>query len=123
LSFGGKTFTVNNVTIPFGNSSIVPLAGGVKYYFSEANRGFYGAADLGLNFVLFYTCTYNSGNGGGYNTATATKTRFGIAPGAGYRMNNWDFTGRFNLISNTDYLGLRVAYIEITFLLTNTNFV
>ena len=35
LSFSGKNFTSGNVTIPFGNSTIVPLTGGIKYYLSE----------------------------------------------------------------------------------------
>ena len=111
LSFTGKDFTVLNVTIPFGNSSIIPLVGGIKYYFSEASNGFYGAADLGLNFISYYTYSYNSGNGGGYNSSSASETRFGFAPGIGYRMGNWDFTAKYNLISDANYLGLRAAYI------------
>ena len=111
LSFSGKNFTSGNVTIPFGNSSIVPLTGGIKYYFSEANNGFYGSADLNLNFVSYYTYTLNSGNGGGYNTISVSESKFGLAPGIGYRTGNWDFSGKFNIISNLNYFGLRVAYI------------
>lgn len=111
LSFSGKTFTVNNVSIPFGNSAIVPITGGIKYYFSGANDGFYGTADLSLNFVSFYVYSYNSGNGGGYNLASANESRLGFAPGIGYRTGNWDFSGKFNLISDLNYFGLRAAYI------------
>ena len=111
LSFGGKTFTSGNVSIPFGSSSIVPLVGGIKYYFSEANNGFYGSADLGLNFISYYVYTYNSGNGGGYNSSTASTTRIGFAPGIGYRTGNWDFSGKFNIISDLNYFGVRVGYL------------
>ena len=111
LSFSGKIFTSGNVTIPFGNSTIVPLTGGIKYYFSEASTGFYGSADLNLNFVSYYTYSLNSGNGGGYNTTSVSESKFGLAPGLGYRAGNWDFSGKFNIISNFNYFGLRVAYI------------
>src|SRR6267154_1231567 len=29
-------------------STVLPIVGGAKYYFMEANKGFYGALDLGL---------------------------------------------------------------------------
>jgi hypothetical protein len=113
LSFSGKTYTYpgTNVTIPFGNFSIIPITGGVKYYFSEVNNGFYGAADLGFNFISTYDVTYNSGNGGGYNLSSASTTKFGLSPGVGYRTGNWDLAARFNLISDANYLGVRVAYV------------
>ena len=115
MSFGGKDFTVpgnSNLVIPFGTSSIIPLNGGIKYYFSTANGGFYGSAEIGINFLSAYTYTYNSGNNGsGYNISKNADARFGLIPGIGYRIDNWDFSGKFNLVSDANYLGLRVAYV------------
>ncbi len=107
LSFSGKAFLGGT----FGNVSLVPLVGGIKYYFNEAKNGFYGTADIGLSFINYSVAYPNSGNGNGVTFASASTTRFGLAPGVGYRMGNWDFTGRFNLVSDFNYFGLRAAYI------------
>ena len=100
LSFAGKSYTVSgggvSVSGNYNSITVIPLMGGVKYYFQEANAGFYVAADLGLYLV----------SGGG-----ASDNRFGIAPGLGYRMDKWDFTVRLNTPSDFNYLGLRGAYI------------
>ena len=111
LSFGEKTYRVNNVSIPFGSTSLIPITGGIKYYFSAANSGFYGSADLGLNFISTYVYTYNSGNGGGYNLSSVSETKLGFSPGIGYRTGSWDFGGKFNIISDRNYFGVRVAYV------------
>lgn len=94
-SAGFLSFSVKS---PYtGNSwTIIPLTGGVKYYFQEADAGFYVAGDLG-----FYL-----GSGSG-----SSKTDFGFAPGIGYRVNTWDFTFRFNSNSDFSYVGLRAAYV------------
>lgn len=107
LSFGGKAFLGGT----FGNVSVIPLVGGIKYYFNTANDGFYATADLGLNVINYSVAYPNSGNGNGVTFASASTTRLGLAPGVGYRMGNWDFTGRFNLVSDFNYFGLRAAYI------------
>ncbi|CAN5371283.1 hypothetical protein BH09BAC3_BH09BAC3_12720 [soil metagenome] len=111
LSFGGKNYSVGNVSIPFGNTTDIPISGGLKYYFSEADNGFYGGLDLNVNFLSTYAYSYNSGNGGGYNLVTDSQTLFGISPGIGYRLTNWDFSGRYNAVGDFSYLGLRVAYV------------
>jgi hypothetical protein len=80
---------------PTGNK-IVPISGGVKYYFSESGKRFYAAADLGLSFISY---------------AGTKDTRLGFSPGIGYRTNRWDFTGRLNAMSQANYYGLRVAYV------------
>ncbi len=76
-------------------STVLPIVGGAKYYFMEANKGFYGALDLGL-----YVAT------GAYSS-----TYFGVGPGVGYKMNTWDFTARINAVSDVTFLGLRAAYV------------
>ena len=107
LSFGGKAFLGGT----FGNVSVIPLLGGIKYYFNTAGSGFYASGDLGLNFISYSVAFPNSGNGQGVSFASASTTRFGITPGVGYRIDNWDFSGRFNFISDFNYLGIRVAYV------------
>ncbi len=111
LSFSGKTYNVGNVSIPFGTTSNIPVSGGVKYYFSEAGNGFYGAVDLSANFLSTYVYTYNSGNGGGYNLSSVSQTNFGINPGIGYRLSNLDFSARYNAVGDFSYLGIRAAYV------------
>ncbi len=110
-SFSGKTYTVGNVSIPFGTTSNIPISGGIKYYFSEAGSGFYGGIDLSLNFLSTYVYTYNSGNGGGYSLQSDSQSKFGINPGFGYRLPNWDFAARYNAVGDFSSLGIRVAYV------------
>ena len=92
LSFSGKTyqgFSASSVTA-------IPILGGIKYYFQESNAGFYGAADIG--FVII------SGSGNSVN-------RFAFSPGVGYRLEKFDFSFRYNAVSDFNYIGLRAAYI------------
>lgn len=107
LSFGGKNFLGG----AFGATSIIPVVGGIKYYFNDVNGGFYGAADIGFNFISYSVAFPNSGNGQGVTFGTASTTNFGIAPGIGFRKGSWDFSGRFNMVSDFNWLGLRAAYI------------
>jgi hypothetical protein len=88
LSFSGKNGNTNTA------ATIVPLIGGVKYYFQKSNAGVYGAADMGLFFP----------NHGG-------NTKFGFSPGLGYRLPKFDFAFRYNLVTDLSYWNLRVAYI------------
>lgn len=82
---------------PTGNS-IVPVMGGVKYYFSEASKGLYAGFDLGMN---FFSHSYTS----------KTDAQVGFSPGVGYRTTRWDLAGRCNAISHASYFSLRVAYV------------
>jgi hypothetical protein len=95
LSFSGKSYNFGgfgNITAP--SETIIPLTGGIKYYFQESNKGFYGAADIGL-----FIANNNAG------------TKFGFSPGVGYRLEKFDFAFRFNAVSDFNYFGLRAAYI------------
>jgi hypothetical protein len=87
LSFGSKYFS---------SITMIPIQGGLKYYFQRSNSGVYGNADLGLFFA--------SGNGG-------SETKFGFSPGFGYRSGKFDLLGRFNVVSNLNYFSLRAAYV------------
>ncbi|MGC4022832.1 MAG: outer membrane beta-barrel protein [Cyclobacteriaceae bacterium] len=86
------------------STSVIPITGGVKYYFQESGSGFYGAADLG--FFLLNTAA-NSDLG----TPSSSSTKFGLGIGAGYRINSFDFSLRYNLPSDANYIALRAAYV------------
>jgi hypothetical protein len=77
------------------SATLIPLQGGVKYYTQETDNGFYVSGEIGL-FIA-------TGNGSG--------SEFGFTPGVGYRTGNWDFSGRFNLVSNFNTLAVRVGYV------------
>jgi hypothetical protein len=107
VSFSGKSFTTivgfNPTTgqpiygtEKYSSVTVIPVTGGIKYYFQESNTGFYGAADIGF-FIA---------SGGG-----SSSTKFGFSPGIGYRLEKFDFTFRYNAVSDVNYLGLRAAYI------------
>jgi hypothetical protein len=95
LSFSGKTYSLGSFgSTTFPSETIVPIVGGIKYYFQESNAGFYAGADLGF---------FIANNGAG--------TKFGFSPGLGYRLEKFDFSFRFNAVSDINYLGLRAAYV------------
>jgi len=105
LSFSGKTTSTiighapgNGQpvysSISFPSETVVPITGGVKYYFQKSNKGLYCSLDIGL---------FIGNNGVG--------TKFGLSPALGYRLEKFDFTIRFNAISDLNYGGLRAAYI------------
>ncbi len=100
LSYSGKDFTTNILGQPFtvkGSSlTLIPIQGGVKYYFQESDNGFYGSGELGL-FIA-------SGSG-------SSETKFGFTPGIGYRLEKFDLSARYNAVSDFNTFGIRAAYI------------
>lgn len=90
---GGNTYSL----------SIIPITAGIKYYFTESNAGFYGAADLGL-FM-----------GSSSSPGSSSESKFGFGFGAGYRLTNIDIGLKYNIISYANFdannLGIRVAYV------------
>jgi len=105
LSFSGKTTSTiigyapgNGLpvysSISFPAQTVVPITGGLKYYFQKSNNGFHGTLDIGL-FI---------GNNG-------VSTKVGFSPALGYRLAKFDFTVSFNAVSDLNYGGLRAAYI------------
>ncbi len=107
LFFGGKSYLGG----AYGNFSMIPLVGGVKYFFVKSNDGLYAAGDLGLNIINYSVAYPNQGSGNGVTFGTANTARIGFAPGIGYRLGSWDFTGRINLLSDFTYPGVRAAYV------------
>jgi hypothetical protein len=100
LSFGIKDLGVGAT----GSTTMIPIMGGVKYYFTETNKGMYAGADLGL---VFASVSVNTGFGSG----SVSETKFGFTPGIGYRAGAFDIAARFNLVSDLNYLGIRAAYV------------
>lgn len=99
-SFGGKN-------LPSGYSAtftMIPIMGGVKYYFQESGSGFYGEFDLGIFFASA------SVSGGGFSGSTSD-SKFGFTPAVGYRVSSFDIGVRYNLISDANNLAFRIAYV------------
>ena len=105
ISYGGKDFPavrynpltqqLENYTVSGGSSTLIPLQGGVKYYFQESNNGFYASGEIGL-FI---------------GTGSGSSSRFGFTPGIGYRISSFDFSGRYNVVSDFNTFGIRAAYV------------
>ncbi len=93
LVFIGRNYDFGVTNAKYYNQIVVPITGGLKYYFLKESSGFYGAADLGLFFG-------NNNQG----------MKIGFSPGVGYRLKKFDFSLRANLISNLSYWGIRAAY-------------
>jgi opacity protein-like surface antigen len=115
LRFGGKDFTDPYYNFSYSYSDI-PIMAGVKYYFTPATP-FYGIAQIGFQiFNSNYETTVTVP--GYYNfsgSASASSTEFAFSVGAGYEIpvgakGALDVTGTFNLISDLNYVGARVAY-------------
>jgi hypothetical protein len=110
ISFNGETYHINNVTIPFENTSNVPVTGGLKYFLTDS-KGLYAGLDVGFNFLSTWEYTFNNGNGLGYETQSVSKTQFSINPGIGYRISALDFSARYNAAGDFSYYGLRAAFV------------
>lgn len=96
VSYSGKDYNYGFGTTKIPSVTFIPLQGGIKYYFQEANNGFYGSAELGI-FIA-------SGSG-------SSSSNFGFSPGIGYRTGNFDFSGRYNVVADFNTFGIRAAYI------------
>lgn len=111
LSFIGRDIAVGGNTASLGNSTNVPATVGLQYDFNATGNGIYAVGDLSVNFVSIHNLNVNSGSGGGYNITSSTATKVGFSPGIGYRAGNWDFVGRFNIVSDFNYTSLRIGYV------------
>ena len=90
-----------------GHTSMIPIMGGVKYYFQESDKGVYTGADLGLVFVSV------SVDLSGYGSSSASETRFGFSPVLGYRMGKFDVAARYHVVSDFNNFGIRLAYVFV----------
>jgi hypothetical protein len=95
LQFNPVTQQLETVTISGSSSTLIALQGGAKYYFQESDNGFYGSGELGL-FI---------------GTGSGSSSKFGFSPGIGYRLEKFDLSFRYNLVSDFNNLGVRAAYI------------
>jgi hypothetical protein len=105
-SFGGKSIG----GFSYGSFTMIPIQGGVKYYFTESFNGFYASGELGFSIVSYSipgVTVFGQTIGGG----TTSSTKFGFAPGAGYHLGNLDFSARFQLVSDFNYFNIRAAYV------------
>lgn len=130
ITFGKKTVDLG----PFGKyeykNSMIPVQAGLKYYFQEAQEGFYVMAELGVH-VFSAKVTVPSytllGTTIPESSSTDSKTNLSYAPEIGYHLANLDFGVRYQLFSyettvsngltttskttTQGYLGIRAAYV------------
>jgi hypothetical protein len=142
LTFSGKTFStgIPGVEDQKGPSlGIIPVQAGFKYYFKEAQDGFYAMAELGVHIGMASAPDYTDPiTGVTVDGGSSTSTNLSYAPSLGYHLANLDFGLRFQLFSQKtetveltydpatgfpngtttgsttttgSYIGLRVAYV------------
>lgn len=85
---------------------LIPIQGGVKYYFKKSFDGFYAGAEIGIHYIIFKQGLFET-----YKKSTD----FSYAPALGYHLRNLDISARYELVSDADYsinyVGLRIAYV------------
>ena len=105
VTAGYLSYSFKNIPSGFtSSSSIIPVMGGVKYYFTENFNGFYASGALGLSFL-------KASFTGPSVSVSSSETKFTFAPGIGYHIANIDFSGSFQLVSDANSLNIRVAYV------------
>ncbi|WP_162499827.1 outer membrane beta-barrel protein [Mucilaginibacter terrigena] len=95
-SIQGKEATTPFGTVKVGNTSVVPVKAGIKYFLAE---NFYGEAQAG---AAFFT---QSGGGTAFAYAPGIGYSFGGGLDAGVRYEAWTKNG-----STLSQVGLRVGY-------------
>jgi hypothetical protein len=84
--------------------SMIPIQAGLKYYFTESFNGFYGGAQLGVSIVKAKSDFFGE-------SVSASDTEFGFAPEIGYHLSVIDISARYQIVSDFDYVGFRIAYV------------
>lgn len=114
IAFGGEDFSGPDYTSSYSYSDI-PIMAGIKYYFTPGVP-FYGIGQIGFQ-IFDSNYEYNSTIPGYvYDySGSGSSTEFAFSIGAGYEVPigknaALDLTGTFNLISDLNYIGARVAY-------------
>lgn len=92
--------------------SAIPILAGIKYFFTPG-KGFYAAAQVGVH--LFTVDVEIEVPGFFQTSGSSSESEFGGAAGLGYEIpvgpkGAVDISAMFNLISDLNYLGFRVAY-------------
>src|SRR4051812_19115902 len=91
-----------------GSANFTPIAVGVKYYPEGSFNGFYFGTDLGITPVSVKVNLTGSGVSGG---GSGSENKFAVSPGIGYHFKGFDLTFRYNLLSDSNYFGLRGAIV------------
>jgi hypothetical protein len=107
MKFGGQDF--GDFSYDY---DAIPIMAGIKYYFMPANP-FYAIGQIGFQ-IFNANASYSGPFSYGFE-ASGSSTEFAFAVGAGYEIpaganGAIDITGTFNLISDLNYIGARVAY-------------
>ena len=111
IMFGGKSIEMANYKTEWDYSAIPIVAGG-RYYLGAGNgpKPFVGAL-VGLHMFKFKGKTTTTIFGTTQtNEGSESKTKFGFAPMAGVEVNNIDVSAFYMIISDLNYIGVRVAY-------------
>ena len=119
LSFTGKdsesgTRGLNYIRVNTSNL-MVPVQIGLKYYLMENQNGFYLGVQTGLH-VISSKVEVETDTVFGVNTddESDSNVSFGVAPGAGYHLDNVDIGLRYQILFedvSTSYVGIRLAYV------------
>jgi len=107
LMFGEKELGAPGFSVK-SSFSAIPILVGSKYALGDK---FYGAAEVGFHLfsskvtseVTFFGTTTTS-------EGTANTTDFTIGVGGGYMFGKFDVSAKYYLVSDANYLGVRVAY-------------
>lgn len=89
-----------------GHVGMIPIQFGYRHSFD----GFYAEPQLGL--MLLSSKAEIKGSSGlfGKTSGTASETKFGLGIGGGYEYEDWDFSLRYQIVDQANFLGLRVGY-------------
>lgn len=111
IMFGGESFTDEDFGDYSYSHSMIPIMAGVKYFF-QPGKGFYANGLLGVHIYNFST-DYPDEFDAYENSESSTEFSFGL--GAGYEVpvggkNAVDISAHYMIISDANYVGLRLAY-------------
>ncbi len=129
ITFAKKTFDTGFGKYEY-KSSMIPIQAGFKYYFKEAQDGFYVMAEVGVH---LFTAKVTSPDFTFFGVTvagtkeTSSNTYLSYAPAIGYHLANIDLGLRYQLFSyettvssgtssvtktsTASYLGIRAAYV------------
>lgn len=109
------------------SASMIPAQLGLKYFFQESQKGFYGHAQVGIHAFTESFKDYDETVDGvtvHFDGRSETQTLMSFAIGAGYQLDKFDLGLRYNMIlpeadaeeagaepEAKSYIGLRVAYL------------
>jgi hypothetical protein len=103
ISFSEKDIDISGFTVAT-SATMIPIQGGIKYYFTESFNGFYAAGELGMHSVKV------KAEADGISS-DASDGFFSFAPSVGYHLGTIDISARYQLVEDADYLGFRIAYV------------